>query len=575
VVLHTRVLERRDRLKRACDFYQSGIARLEDRWHQEGGADAGAVYAVEGGIGGAMHPYAADLDLFGKGSLFQLLDTTRTRDGADTLARWLLAPAAAGEIRERQRAVAELAPRLDLREALWTLGGVLRSELESEVMRRWAAGASRLQGLVWLRWLLPLLAVANVAALLGWIFWRWGASPLLALGLLEVLGALALRSRVGGTIEGVERASADLSLIASLLRRIEEEPFATPWLSSRADTLGRALRQGGVSSAASISLLQKRVDLLASRRNPFFAPFGALLLWTTQLAFAIDSWRRELGPAVARWLEIVGEIEALAALANLAYERPDHPFPEIVEGRGQDGNDGDGDVSFLARSGAVDGPVIRGPVIEGRQLGHPLLPPDRCVRNDLHLVAGGALTLGVELAQAYIVSGSNMSGKSTYLRTCGLNVVLALAGAPVRAAALRVSVVQVAASIRMQDSLLEGASKFYAEIKRLRQILDLTRDGRPVFFLLDEILNGTNSHDRRIGAEGVVKTLLRRGAMGLVTTHDLALAEIASAEGTAMRNVHFEDTIEGDRVRFDYHLRPGVVEHSNALALMREIGLEV
>ena len=208
------------------------------------------------------------------------------------------------------------------------------------------------------------------------------------------------------------------------------------------------------------------------------------------------------------------------------------------------------------------------PLLEGRAVGHPLIPEASCVRNDV--------ALGGESApRALVVSGSNMSGKSTFLRTCGVNVVLAQAGAPVRAASLRLSPLAVGASIRVVDSLQEGESKFYAEITRLRRILDLGRGALPVLFLLDEILHGTNSHDRRIGAEAVIRALLDRGAIGLVTTHDLALAQIADEPGSKLANVHFEDTLEGGRVRFDYHLREGVVQRSNALALMREVGLEV
>ncbi|MGH9661878.1 MAG: MutS-related protein, partial [Bryobacteraceae bacterium] len=232
-----------------------------------------------------------------------------------------------------------------------------------------------------------------------------------------------------------------------------------------------------------------------------------------------------------RWLDAAGEIEALGSLAGYAYERPADPFPEIVEG------------------GA--------PVFEAEALGHPLLSGERCVRNDVRL---GFL----------LVSGSNMSGKSTLLRSVGVATVMAMAGAPVRAGRLRLSPVAVGASIRTVDSLQGGASRFYAEITRLRHIVDLASGPRPVLFLLDELLHGTNSHDRLIGAEGIVRGLLARGGIGLVTTHDLALTHIA--EGA---NVHFQDSIENGRMVFDYKLRPGVVTKSNALELMRSVGLDV
>jgi DNA mismatch repair ATPase MutS len=238
-------------------------------------------------------------------------------------------------------------------------------------------------------------------------------------------------------------------------------------------------------------------------------------------------------------LAAVGEFEALSSLAGYSYEHPQDPFPELI---------GDG------------------ACFEGQGIGHPLIPESRSVRSDL--------CLSNEL-RVLVVSGSNMSGKSTLLRTVGTNTVLALAGAPVRARRLRLSTLQVGASIRIQDSLQAGTSRFYAEITRLRQIVDLTKETLPVLFLLDELLHGTNSHDRRIGAEGVVRGLIGRSAIGLITTHDLALAGIAEELMPRAANVHFEDHLVSGKLTFDYRLRPGVVQRSNALELMRAVGLEI
>jgi DNA mismatch repair ATPase MutS len=235
----------------------------------------------------------------------------------------------------------------------------------------------------------------------------------------------------------------------------------------------------------------------------------------------------------------VGEIEALAALATFAYERPEDPFPELVE---------------------------TGPVYEADGLGHPLIAATVAVRNDVRLGANGPRVI--------IVSGSNMSGKSTLLRSVGVSVVLALAGAPVTAARLRVSALSLGATLHIEDSLQAGHSRFFAEILRIRTIADAARGTVPLLFLLDEILHGTNSHDRRIGAEGIVRALVGLGAIGLVTTHDLALTELPAMLGSAV-NMHFEDRLEDGKMIFDYRMRPGVVEHSNALALMRAIGLDV
>jgi DNA mismatch repair ATPase MutS len=288
-----------------------------------------------------------------------------------------------------------------------------------------------------------------------------------------------------------------------------------------------------------IRRLARLIEHLDARRNQIFAPVAALLLWGTQFAFALEAWRRVSGPQVPRWLEAVGELDALLALASYGFENPEDVFPATSEEK----------ALFVA---------------EG--LGHPLIPQDRLVRNDV--------TLGRE-ARLLVVSGSNMSGKSTLLRSIGVSIVLALAGAPVRARRLTLSRLRVAASIRIEDSLQEGISHFYAEILRLRQGMELAKGEIAVLFLLDEILHGTNSHDRRIGAEAVVRGLVDRGAIGLITTHDLALSRLAETMPGRATNVHFEDHIEDGKIRFDYRMREGVVKKSNALELMRGIGLEV
>jgi DNA mismatch repair ATPase MutS len=250
------------------------------------------------------------------------------------------------------------------------------------------------------------------------------------------------------------------------------------------------------------------------------------------------------GGRVREWIDTAGEFEALCSLAGYSYEHPADAFPELAE--------------------------IPGGCFEAEALAHPLMPEARSIRNDVQL--GGPSQENLRL---WIVSGSNMSGKSTLLRTIGINTVLAWAGAPVRAARLRISPLSLGVSIRVQDSLQDGRSRFYAEITRLREIIALTSGPRPVLFLLDELLSGTNSHDRQIGASGIVQALIGRGALGLITTHDLALAHIADALPGRAVNVHFADTLRNGELHFDYRLQPGVVERSNALDLMRSVGIEV
>jgi len=355
--------------------------------------------------------------------------------------------------------------------------------------------------------------------------------------LLTALLSRALVPRMAPVLAGLERPVAELRVLALLLARLEAEPFDDPRLLS----LQAALRQGGRTASAEVARLAALAHRLESANNQFFTPLAFALLWRPLHAVALERWRSACGGAVARWLDAVAELEALSALAGHAYERPDHAVPEILD-------PGDG------------------PRLEGTAVRHPLLPG--AVPNDVRL--------GGEGPRLLLVSGSNMSGKSTYLRTVGVNVVLALAGARVPAARLSLTPLHLGATLRIQDSLATGRSRFYAEIERLKALQDLAGGAPPLLALLDEILHGTNSHDRRIGAEAFLRTLLDRGAIGLVTTHDLALTGLAAAEGSGrVRNGHFEDQVREGRLDFDYRLREGVVGHSNALELMRSVGLEV
>src|SRR5215472_281782 len=526
VLAHARVIPARQHADRAVRYYERGLARLEDRWAGEG--EAGARFADD------AHPYAGDLDLFGRGSLFELLCTARTRVGEDTLAAWLRAPAAPEEVRARQAAVAELAPLLDLREELALLGEEIQAGLAPDALARWAVAPPAFFHLG-LRTACAVLAASALASLGAWLGGMSTALPFLGILVLEGALGAATRQRSAAIARGVERPCRDLALLGGLLARIESAHFESAKLVS----LRKMLDTDGVPPSRRVARLRLWVDLLDARRNQFFAPFAALVLWTTQLTRTVDAWRATCGAAVPQWLATVGEVEALCAFAGFAYEHPEHPFPEIVEGSAR---------------------------FEGEGLGHPLLPGERCVRNDLRL--GGEV-------RVLVVSGSNMSGKSTLLRSVGTNALLALAGAPVCAQRLRVSPLTLGASIRIQDSLETGSSRFYAEITRIRHLVERASQERPLLFLLDEILAGTNSHDRRIGAEAVVRGFVERAAIGLVTTHDLALARIADDLSPRAANVHFEDQLLDGRMCFDFRLRPGVVQKSNALALMRAVGLDV
>jgi hypothetical protein len=483
--------------------------------------------------------------MFGHGSLFELLSDARTKPGEDTLAGWLSHPSGRAEIERRQEAIRELRPRLDLREDLAVVGQEIGAAFDPAPLRAWTAEPALLEGLV-VPVVAALFASSNVTTLWLWLgerlanpdpslSWLVGSGPFWVSALAASLFALVFRGRVARVHAAADQPERDLLLLSQLLSRLERESFTSPLLAEAR----RELATGGRPPSRRIRSLARLVEINESRRNMIFAPLSALLLLGTQLAFAMERWRRVSGEPIHRWIDTVGRIEALSSLARFSYEHPEDPFPEIVE---------------------------HGPTFEGDGLAHPLIPESRAVRNDV--------TLGGD-ARLLLVSGSNMSGKSTLLRTVGINVALALAGATVRAVRLRVSPLSVGACMRVQDSLQEGLSHFYAEIRRLRQIVTLGSEERPLLFMLDEILHGTNSHDRRIGAEALIRGLVDRGAIGLVTTHDLALARIADDLAPRALNVHFEDHLEDDRIVFDYRLRSGVVQKSNALSLMRAVGLDV
>jgi hypothetical protein len=540
VIVHGGIAEARRQARKAVAFYEMGLARIEDRWIGKG--QSTEVMRTE------SHLYAADLDVFGKASLFELLCTARTRAGEEILADWLAVPANRDVILERQQGVAEIRSRIDLREDLAIVGADIRPEMHPDAMVAWGVAPALFNARL-LR-VVCLAATAFVGGVL--LAWFWTGTPiwlkvyyysLVAQGALFLL----IRRRVDAIVGPVEWPAKYLAMLSAMLARLEREPFQSPPLAR----LKNRLSQDAQPASRTILRLGRLVDALTWKGLDLFfimalalqtgviIPLTIILLWTPQLAISIEQWRRRFGPSIERWLTLVGEYEAFCALGTYSYEHPADPFPEIVSD---------------------------GPVYQGDNLKHPLIPGAQCVENSVHL--GGDLRL-------LVVSGSNMSGKSTLLRTVGINAVLALSGAPIRATRLRISPVAMGSTIRIQDSLQAGTSRFYAEIQRIRQIVDLAEGPLPVLFLLDEVLHGTNSHDRAIGAEAIVRGLLDRGAIGLATTHDLALTAVAEALAPKAANVHFEDHLEDGKMRFDYRMRSGVVKRSNALELMRAVGLEV
>jgi hypothetical protein len=511
---------RRAWAERAAQFYAGGIERLAGK---PSGAGDGARFADD------AHPYSADLDLFGPGSVFERITSCRTRAGEDTLAAWLLAPATPAEVKARQEAVADLAPRLDLREAV-AVAGADAPAADYHPLAEWGTAPVE-QVASWKRRAVEVLGWGNVLAWLGWLFAGTTALPVLVFGLPSLVIALPLVGWARRVLAPLERAAGNLSLFESLLTRVERERFS----AARLTELQAAMTAGGLSASRQIGQLREILHWFNSRRNPLFLPVAVLRMWDVRFAFKLEAWRARSGPAVANWLRAVGEVEALSSLAGYAYENPTDVFPTVlpsssvsaeaalsltsplegeVAGRAQRNPAGGGEANAVAapptrldslRESAATSPSS-GEVKNVVQLmaagvAHPLIPAERAVRNDVSLGDGGPRVL--------IVSGSNMSGKSTLLRAVGVNAVLALAGGVVRATSFALTPVSLGATMRVQDSLQAGKSRFFAEVTKVRLLLDIaTRpDAPPLLFLLDELFAGTNSADRVAGAEGVVRTL--------------------------------------------------------------------
>lgn len=524
---HELTLRARTRADRAVSFYERGVARIEDRWSGTG--------ATGEAFRDSKHVYADDLDLFGNGGLFQLLSSAQTPMGERRLAEWLLRASTLAEIRERQQLVHELRQNLDLREDIVLLGADLARELNGEALISWAEAAAD-PPKSGLRILAASLALLQVSSAILWAATSQYLPFLLILAANITVFAL-LRKPAEQAISGIGCNENGLLLLSRILKRIETEPFASEKLAK----IRTGLQHIDHRASQAVQQLAHIVNWIDARDSLLMKIIDVPLLYTVQVGLAAGFWRKREGRRARIYVDAVAEFEALLSLSAYAYEHPEDPFAEFTEG-GRDAR------------------------LDGVALGHPLIASARCVRNSIRLGAD---------ARVLLVSGSNMSGKSTLLRTVGVNFVLAMAGAPVRAKSLRLSSMELGTRIRSTDSLQESRSNFYTEILRIRQVVALAEKSEPILFLFDELLEGTNSHDRQIGSEGLLRELLECGAIGIVSTHDLALTQMSASLDRKIQNVHFEDQIVNGEMTFDYKLRDGIVPKSNALDLMRWIGLRV
>lgn len=549
VVRHALLASKRALVEERATINKRGLARLSGESEPDRPGDTYGERFLK-----PDHAYAGDLDLFGKASLFRAMSRAETAIGEETLAKWLLAPAAPEDIRARQEAARELMkhPRFLEDLAVFARRAESRNRAEDPLLS-WAEAPAELPvkeianpppdtaaraPLVLASKVLVPLTVALFAAsfflrsvkpILGYVY-----VPTLVLQVL-VLGVLF--TPLGRMLGFVTSRETPFGRYQRLFELIETAPFESPLLAG----ISKLLRGDGTATASKeIARLERGISFADVRHNVLIHTVLSIgLLYDVWCGLALESWRAVSGRKARGWLRGVGQLEALASLAVFAAEHADYAWPDVVDGA---------------------------PVFDVEALGHPLIEGDQRVSNTHAIERPG---------DALLITGSNMSGKSTWLRSMGLCAVMALTGSVVAAKRARLSRLDVWTSMRIKDSLEQGLSHFYAEILRLKAIQDATAESGRVFFLLDEVLHGTNSRERTAGAKSVVLCMIGRGAIGAVSSHDLHLASLEEESGGRVTNWHFSDTITSGRMVFDYQLKRGIVRSTNALRLMRLVGLAV
>ena len=490
--------------------------------------DGGGEYAD------AAHPFALDLDVFGEQSLFRSLNRTVTSAGQSLLAQWFMRPLTEREaVLRRREAIRELADRPDFRQPFYATGIASKGQ-RAEASDAWMKGMPRFADrAVWrvLKVLVPTLWIVVVVGCAVGAFPTWAAGGMLAVS----FGVANLSAkRIHALCKSADRMEGVLKSYAALIARVEAETFCAELLVA---LRRRFVPTEGVSASLAIRGLSRLIGALDQRYSMAGLLLNLLLLRDVWLAGRVERWMVRHAVHAADWFGALAEVDALCSLGGFAFNHPDYPYPELT------------DAYFC---------------MEGRGLGHPLIHRDRCVRNDLHIARPPHFV---------VITGANMAGKSTYLRTVGVNFLLACMGLPVCAEQLTVSPAPLFTSLRTADSLAAGESYFFAELKRLKQIIDRLQAGELLFIILDEILKGTNSEDKRKGSLALMKQLVGRGACGIIATHDLQLGALADEFPDAVENGCFEADMTADTLTFSYRLRPGVAQNMNACFLMKRMGI--
>ena len=481
--------------------------------------------------------YAGDLDIFGRSSVYQYINRTCSQQGNQLLAHWLLNAADAQEILARQNAVKELSQQTIWRQELHAHSSTsVISVAGQQTIETWLKESNTFsQSKSWqfIRYIIPALSVTS---LLCYIFDLVNTPQFLLLLLFFSIIASAISRKVNPFYRALSKITAETNTLFNIIACIENSSFQDPLLNS----LKKHFQSETKKASEQVAQLNRILNRFDYRLNPIvFIPLNILLLWDLQQILQLEKWKHKNDQELSHWFDAMARFEALSSLGTLAFNHPDWCFPVLNTEQ---------------------------PEFTAVQLGHPLIKPEKSVSNDFSTIGAGKIN---------IVTGSNMAGKSTFLRSVGVNMILAMMGAPVCASKMTVSPLKVMTSMRIKDNLEENTSTFYAELKKLKTIIDAVNSRQPVFILLDEILRGTNSLDRHTGSMALIRQLLHHDATGIVATHDLELAGMIKEFPEGIQNYYFDAALDGEELYFDYTLKHGVCQNLNASILMKKIGIEL
>lgn len=485
----------------------------------------------------STHHYANDLDIFGKASLYQYINRTTSEQGNQTLANWLLKPADTTTILQRQKAAKELQPLLEWRQQLQAYGNATPLTLGTQQkVKNWIQDQNnffRHPIWNWIRFIGPAIIMTILILYIdNQLATKWFNLALL----IFFLTTGYISKKATPTYNHLSKISAEISTLSNSLKHIEDQPFKTSWMLQQQE----CFINKNTNASVVVKTLNGILSRLDIRLNPVaFIPLNILLFWDLQQMLAFEKWKKANQEHIIIWLNTLGKIEAMNSIATVAFNHPQWCYPEIVDQHG----------SFIVS-----------------ELGHPLIPEYKRVNNSFTTD---------NLGQIAIITGSNMAGKSTFLRSVGLSLVMGMAGAPVCAKTARFSRMQVISTMRISDNLEESTSTFYAELKKLQRIIDMVDRNEKVFLLLDEILRGTNSLDRHTGSKALIQQLVKKQAVGILATHDLELAKLVEEYPANIHNYHFDVQVANEELFFDYKLKTGVCNSMNASILMKKIGIEI